>query len=70
MLPRAFAVAEELAKRPPLVARFTRGILPQHLKRMIHDSLGYGLALEGMAMADGWENADPSEIKLDEPRKS
>ncbi len=70
LLPRAWTLAKELAKRPPLVSRFTRAILTQHLKRMIHDSLGYGLALEGMAVVDGWENADPSEIELDEPRKS
>ena len=35
---------------------------------MLHDSLGYGLALEGMDVVDGWEIADPSEIELDEPK--
>ncbi len=33
---------------------------------MLHESLGYGLALEGMDVVNGWENADPSEIELDE----
>ena len=68
LLPRAWALAAQLAKRPPLVARFTRASLMQQITRMLHDSLGYGLALEGIGVVDGWENADPSEIELDEPK--
>ncbi|MFQ5878789.1 MAG: enoyl-CoA hydratase/isomerase family protein [Dehalococcoidia bacterium] len=56
LLPRAWALAEQLAQRPPLVTRFTRVVLTQHLKRLIQDTLGYGLALEGLAVVDGWSD--------------
>jgi len=52
LLPRAWALAEQLAQRPPLVLRYSRVLLTQHLKRQIHDLLGYGLALEGLGVAD------------------
>ena len=52
LLPRAWALAEELAQRPPLVLRYSRVLLTQHLKREVHDLLGYGLALEGLGVAD------------------
>jgi enoyl-CoA hydratase/carnithine racemase len=51
LLPRAWALAEELAQRPPLVLRYSRVLLTQHLKRLMHDLLGYGLALEGLGVA-------------------
>jgi enoyl-CoA hydratase/carnithine racemase len=52
LLPRAWALAEQLAQRPPLVLRYSRVLLTQHLKRQLHDLLGYGLALEGLGVAD------------------
>ncbi len=52
LLPRAWSLAEELVKRSPLVLRYSRVLLTQHLKRQMHDLLGYGLALEGLGMAD------------------
>jgi enoyl-CoA hydratase/carnithine racemase len=51
LLPRAWALAEQLAQRPPLVLRYSRVLLTQHLKRQMHDLLGYGLALEGLGVA-------------------
>jgi enoyl-CoA hydratase/carnithine racemase len=51
LLPRAWALAEQLAQRPPLVLRYSRVLLTQHLKRLAHDLLGYGLALEGLGVA-------------------
>jgi enoyl-CoA hydratase/carnithine racemase len=51
LLPRAWALAEQLAQRPPLVLRYSRVLLTQHLKRLMHDLLGYGLALEGLGVA-------------------
>jgi enoyl-CoA hydratase/carnithine racemase len=51
LLPRAWALAEELGQRPPLVLRYSRVLLTQHLKRLMHDLLGYGLALEGLGVA-------------------
>jgi enoyl-CoA hydratase/carnithine racemase len=52
LLPRAWTLAEQLAQRPPLVLRYSRVLLTQHLKRQMHDLLGYGLALEGLGAAD------------------
>jgi enoyl-CoA hydratase/carnithine racemase len=51
LLPRAWSLAEQLAQRPPLVLRYSRVLLTQHLKRLMHDLLGYGLALEGLGVA-------------------
>ena len=52
MLPRAWELAEQIAQQPPLVLRYTRVVLVQHLKRLLQDDLGYGLALEGLALVD------------------
>lgn len=49
LLPRAWELAEELMKQSPLVLRYTRLMLTQPLKSMVHDYLGHGLALEGLA---------------------
>lgn len=56
LLPRAWELAEELAKQPPLVIRYTRVLLTQYLKRLMHDLLGYGLALEGLGAVDEWSS--------------
>jgi hypothetical protein len=50
-LPRAWALAEQLAQQPRLVLRYSRVLLTQQLKRQMHDLLGYGLALEGLGVA-------------------
>lgn len=52
LLPRAWELAEDLAQKPPLLLRYTRVLLTQELKRQMHGLLGYGLALEGMAVAE------------------
>ena len=39
LLPRARALAEELAQRPPLLLRDSRVLLTQQLKRELHDLL-------------------------------
>ena len=52
LLPRAWELAEQLTKQPPLVLRYSRVLLTQYVKRQMHDLLGYGLALEGLGSAD------------------
>ena len=52
VLPRAWELAEELAKQPTLVLRYSRVALTMYLKRYMQDMLGYGLALEGLGAVD------------------
>ena len=49
LLPRAWELARQLRQRPPLLRRYTRVMLTQDLKKRMHELLGYGLALEGLA---------------------
>jgi enoyl-CoA hydratase/carnithine racemase len=51
LLPRAWELAEQIAKRPRLASRYARVALTQPIKRAMLDNLGYGLALEGLAMS-------------------
>lgn len=50
LLPRAWQLAEQLVTQNPLVLRYTRLLLTQELRRKTVDLLGYGLALEGLAV--------------------
>lgn len=45
-------MAEQLLQRLPLVRRYSRVLLTQQVKRLMHDLLGYGLALEGLGVVD------------------
>ncbi len=49
---RAWELATQLAKQPPLTLRYARTSLTQQMKKLMLDGLGYGLALEGMAVMD------------------
>lgn len=49
LLDRAFELARELAKRPPLTLRYTRMLFTQDLKRAFLDELAHGLAREAYA---------------------
>jgi len=49
LLDRAWELARELAKRPPLVLRYTRLLFTQDLKRAFLDELAHGLAREAYA---------------------
>ena len=52
LLERAHQVADGIAKLPPLTASYTRVALTQKLRRLVDESVGYGLALEGISAAD------------------
>ena len=49
LLPRAWELALQLQKRPPLLRRYARVMLTQDLKQRMQELLDYGLALEGLA---------------------
>jgi enoyl-CoA hydratase/carnithine racemase len=55
VLARAWELAEDLTKRPTLLLRYTRLMFTEHLRKRMQDLLGYGLALEGLALM---ENTD------------
>lgn len=49
---RAEEIAADLITRPNLLLRYTRLLLTQDLKRRLNELLGYGLALESMALME------------------
>jgi len=53
VLPRARALAGEIAARPPLVRRYTRELLTMRMKHAFQQYLPFGLALEGFANGYG-----------------
>ena len=52
VLPRAWELAKVIAAKPFLVRRYTREVLTQQFKRLLHDGITVGLALEGLAKMD------------------
>lgn len=52
LLERAHDIAARLTKLPPLTTSYARVALTQKLRRIVDESVGYGLALEGISAAD------------------
>ncbi len=50
LLPRAWELAEDLSRKPTLLLRYTRLLFTEYLRRQMHDLLGYGLAMESLAL--------------------
>jgi enoyl-CoA hydratase/carnithine racemase len=49
LMDRAREIAGRIARLPPLTASYTRIALTQKLRRLVDESVGYGLALEGIS---------------------
>ena len=58
LLSRAWDLAEDIARKPTLVVRYTRILITEQLRRMMGDVLGYGLALQGLGVLD-WSADNP-----------
>ena len=52
VMPRARELAAMIAAKPPLTRRYSRVALTQRIKRLMHEGLGYGLAIEALAAID------------------
>ena len=52
MLERAWEHARLLAAKPTLLLRYTRLMFTEHLRKRMQDLLGYGLAMEGLALME------------------
>jgi enoyl-CoA hydratase/carnithine racemase len=52
LLPRAWELAEDIARRPKSLVRATRSVLTEHIKRHTQDLLGFGLYAEMLALMD------------------
>jgi enoyl-CoA hydratase/carnithine racemase len=52
VLARAWELAEDLTKRPTLLLRYTRLLFTDYLKKRLHELLGYGLAIESLALLE------------------
>ena len=50
LMARAWELAQQLSQQSTLALRYSRVVLTLHLKRLLQDMLGYGLAVEGLAM--------------------
>jgi hypothetical protein len=46
-------MARELAAKPTLLLRYTRLMFAEQLRKGLQDMLGYGLAMEGLALMEG-----------------
>jgi enoyl-CoA hydratase/carnithine racemase len=59
VLARAWEHAEALAQKPTLLLRYTRLMFTEYLKKRMQDLLGYGLAMEGLALMEQLEPPKP-----------
>jgi len=55
VLPRAFALAEQITRQSVLVTRYTRAAFTHTIRQLLVANHGYGIMLEGMACVDDAE---------------
>jgi enoyl-CoA hydratase/carnithine racemase len=55
LMPRAMEHARQLMEVPELTRRYSRVALNHRMKRLLHEGLGYGLALEGMSIMSQYD---------------
>ena len=60
LLTRAWQLAEDLTKKPTLLLRYTRLLFTEYLRRQMHELLGYGLAMESLALIEKPEAPPPA----------
>lgn len=66
LLDRAWEVAREIVKLPPMTVRLTREAILHPIKMAMQQTLGYGLALEGIAGLAHWPfDPDVTNNKVD-----
>jgi enoyl-CoA hydratase/carnithine racemase len=54
LLARAWELASVIAEKPMLTRRYARVALTHEYKRLMHEGLGFGLAVEALAALDHW----------------
>lgn len=54
LLPRAWAIAREIAAKPVLTTRYSRAVLTQDLKNQLSNGMPYGLTAEILAGTEHW----------------
>src|SRR6516162_2552498 len=59
VLARAWELAEDLTRKPTLLLRYTRLLFTEYLRRQMHELLGYGLAMESLALFEKPEAPPP-----------
>jgi enoyl-CoA hydratase/carnithine racemase len=57
LMDRAWAIARQLLRQRPMILRHTRLLFTHDLRRRMLDMVGYGLALEGLDVADAHDRA-------------
>ena len=58
LMTRAREHAEKLLALPELTRRYSRVVLNHRMKRLLHEGLGYGLALEGMGIMSQYDEPE------------
>lgn len=58
LLDRAWELAEDLTRKPTLLLRYTRLMFTEYIKRRMQELLGYGLAMESLALMEKPEARD------------